>query len=53
VIFSKAQAGRFPSEGEVEELFESLKSNANPSKPEKPKSSDRSVLSRVVDKLRN
>jgi hypothetical protein len=53
IIFSKAQAGRFPTDGEVEKLFASLKPDAQSSRPEKPESPNRSVLTRLVGKMRN
>lgn len=57
VIFSKAKAGRFPVEGEVEELFAALKPGARPSDAEPPKqrgSGGRAgVLGRLTDRFRN
>jgi hypothetical protein len=57
VVFSKAQTGRFPVDGEVEQLFASLKPDAKRPEDEDPKSPGRSgaegVLSRLAGKLRN
>ncbi len=57
LIFSKAKAGRFPVEGEVEDLFATLKPGAKPSDAEPPKqqgSGGRAgVLGRLTDKFRN
>jgi predicted Rdx family selenoprotein len=57
VIFSKAKAGRFPVEGEVEGLFAALKPRAEAPDAKLPK--DRGsggrggVLRRLGDKFRN
>jgi selT/selW/selH-like putative selenoprotein len=57
VIFSKAKAGRFPVEGEVEDLFAALKPAAKAPDAELPKdqgSGGRAgVLRRLSDKFRN
>jgi len=57
VIFSKAKAGRFPVEGEVEDLFAALKPDAKAADAELPKdrgSGGRAgMLRRMSDKFRN
>jgi hypothetical protein len=62
VIFSKAQAGRFPIDGEVEEIFVALKPDAKTSTAAKVCASDppkeqnggkAGVLRRLADKFRN
>ena len=57
VIFSKAKTGRFPVEGEVEDLFASLKPGAKAPDTELPKeqgSGGRAgMLRRMSDKFRN
>ena len=52
VIFSKSQAGRFPVEDEVEEIFEALKNGKEPpaaKEAEKPGG----FIQRVLGKLSN
>lgn len=62
LIFSKAKAGRFPVEGEVEDLFAALKPAAGTSaakapdaEPVKEQSPGRGagILQRLTDKFRN
>jgi hypothetical protein len=62
VIFSKAEAGRFPADGEVEEIFAALKPGAKASAENAPAAktaddpgdSGRSgMLRRLADKFRN
>ncbi len=62
VIFSKAAAGRFPVDGEVEEIFAALKPAAKPSAakdptadpPKEQNGGERAgVLRRLTDKFRN
>lgn len=62
LIFSKAKAGRFPVDGEVEELFATLKPSAKASAaktpatlpPEEQGDGGRAgVLRRLTDKFRN
>jgi predicted Rdx family selenoprotein len=57
VIFSKAKAGRFPVEGEVEDLFAALKPDTKAADAELPKdrgSGGRAgMLRRMSDKFRN
>jgi Rdx family len=56
VIFSKAKAGRFPVEGEVEDLFAALKPGSKaPDEPPKEQDSGgrAGVLRRLGDKFRN
>ena len=59
VIFSKAEAGRFPADGEVEDIFAALKPTAaNTSVASDPPKAqggrERSgVLRRMADKFRN
>ena len=62
VIFSKAEAGRFPVDGEVEEIFAALKPAAKTSAAKAPAADptkeqaggERSgVLRRLTDKFRN
>jgi hypothetical protein len=62
VIFSKAEAGRFPIDGEVEDLFAALKAAAKTSTAEAPAAeplTDQSgggragMLRRLADKFRN
>lgn len=62
VIFSKAEAGRFPTDGEVEEIFAALKPGAKASVESAPavKTADESgnggrsgILRRMADRFRN
>jgi hypothetical protein len=55
LIFSKADAGRFPVEGEVEDLFAALKPKTPSDEPPKEQSSGgrAGVLGRLTDKFRN
>lgn len=56
VVFSKAKAGRFPVENEVEELFAALKPGARPSDAASPKQQGSraraGVLGRLTGKFR-
>lgn len=62
VIFSKAEAGRFPVDGEVEDIFAALKPAAKTSAAQAPAADPAkeqsggaraSVLRRLTDKFRN
>ena len=62
VIFSKAEAGRFPTDGEVEEIFAALKPDAKTSAESAPaaKTADErgyggrsGILRRMADRFRN
>jgi hypothetical protein len=62
LIFSKASTGRFPADGEVEDLFATLKPGSKKAVPDasatepskKQVRSERSgVLGRLTDKFRN
>jgi hypothetical protein len=62
VIFSKAEAGRFPTDGEVEEIFAALKPGAKASvesasaakTADEPGDGGRSrILRRIADRFRN
>jgi hypothetical protein len=62
LIFSKAEAGRFPTDGEVEEIFARLKPGAEPSAgsapagdaADEPGDGRRSrILRRMADRFRN
>jgi hypothetical protein len=62
VIFSKAAAGRFPVDGEVEEIFAALQPAGKPSAakapaadpPKEQNGGERAgVLRRLTDKFRN
>ena len=61
LIFSKAEAGRFPVDGEVEDIFAALKPAAKTSaakdpaaEPPRNKGGGRAgVLRRLADKFRN
>jgi hypothetical protein len=52
LIFSKADKGRFPVEGEVEELFAALKEGREP-RPVEEKKRPEGFISRALGKLRN
>jgi hypothetical protein len=51
VIFSKANAGRFPVDGEVEETFSALKEGREPRPVEEKR--PEGFISRALGKLRN
>jgi predicted Rdx family selenoprotein len=58
MIFSKAEAGRFPADGEVEDIFAALKPaaadmSAASDSPKAQGGGARSVLRRMTDKFRN
>jgi hypothetical protein len=52
LVFSKASTGRFPVEGEVEEMFAALKEGREP-KPVEEKKRPEGFISRALGKLRN
>jgi hypothetical protein len=51
VVFSKSSTGRFPVDGEVEEIFAALKEGREP-KPLEAKE-PQGLIGRVLDKLKN
>ena len=51
LVFSKSSAGRFPVDGEVEEIFAALKEGREPTPIEEKKPDG--FLGRVLGKLRN
>jgi hypothetical protein len=52
LVFSKAQTGRFPVEGEVEAIFEAIRDGKEPpATPDEPPSSG--FMKRMLGKLRN
>ncbi len=51
LVFSKSSVGRFPVEGEVEEIFAALKEGREPVPVEIKK--PEGFVSRILDKLRN
>ena len=52
LVFSKAQTGRFPIEGEVEAMFEAIRDGKEPPAPiDEPRPSG--IVHRIIDKLRN
>jgi predicted Rdx family selenoprotein len=51
LVFSKSSAGRFPVEGEVEEIFAALKEGRDPAPVEVKK--PEGFVGRILDKLRN
>ena len=51
LVFSKSSAGRFPVEGEVEEIFAALKEGRDPVPVEVKK--PEGFVGRILDKLRN
>lgn len=57
LIFSKASAGRFPLEGEIEQLFAALKPEVKPAEAETSQAEDsakrRGVLGRLTNKFLN
>jgi hypothetical protein len=52
LVFSKANTGRFPVDGEVEEMFAALKEGREP-KPVEEKKRPEGFISRALGKLRN
>jgi selT/selW/selH-like putative selenoprotein len=51
LVFSKAKAGRFPVDGEVEAIFEALRDGREPPIPAEPHKTA-GFVSRIFDKLR-
>ena len=51
LVFSKSSIGRFPVEGEVEEIFAALKEGREPAPVEIKK--PEGFVGRILDKLRN
>jgi hypothetical protein len=51
VVFSKSSTGRFPVDGEVEEIFAALKEGREPAPVEVKK--PEGFVGRILDKLRN
>ena len=51
MIFSKANAGRFPIDGEVEEIFAAMKEGREPRPVEEKR--PEGFISRALGKLRN
>ena len=51
LVFSKSSAGRFPVDGEVEEIFAALKEGREPAPVEIKK--PEGFVGRILDKLRN
>jgi Rdx family len=51
LVFSKSSTGRFPVDGEVEELFAALKEGREPAPAEEKK--PQGFVGRVLGKLRN
>jgi hypothetical protein len=51
LAFSKSSTGRFPVDGEVEEIFAALKEGREPAPPEVKKASG--FVGRMLGKLRN
>ena len=51
LVFSKSSTGRFPVEGEVEEIFAALKEGRDPAPVEVKK--PEGFVGRILDKLRN
>lgn len=49
-IFSRHEAGRFPADGEVEDLIAVLRGGSKPAAARQP---SKGVLSRIADKFRN
>ena len=52
LVFSKANTGRFPVDGEVEEMFAALKEGREP-RPIEEKKRPEGFISRALGKLRN
>jgi len=51
LVFSKSSVGRFPVDGEVEEIFAALKEGRDPAPVEVKK--PEGFFGRILDKLRN
>jgi Rdx family protein len=51
LVFSKSSSGRFPVDGEVEEIFAALKEGREPAPVEIKK--PEGFVGRILDKLRN
>jgi len=51
VVFSKSSTGRFPVDGEVEEIFAALKEGREPAPVEVKK--PEGFVGRILDKLKN
>lgn len=51
LVFSKSSTGRFPLEGEVEEIFAALKEGREP--PPAKESKPQGFIGRVLGKLKN
>jgi hypothetical protein len=51
LVFSKSSVGRFPVDGEVEEIFAALKEGRDPAPVEVKK--PEGFVGRILDKLRN
>ena len=51
LVFSKSSVGRFPADGEVEEIFAALKEGREPAPVEEKKPSG--FVERMLGKLRN
>ena len=51
LVFSKSSTGRFPVDGEVEEIFAALKEGREPAPIEAKK--PEGFVGRILDKLRN
>ena len=51
LVFSKSSTGRFPVDGEVEEIFAALKEGREPAPVEIKK--PEGFVNRILDKLRN
>jgi hypothetical protein len=51
LVFSKSSTGRFPVDGEVEEIFAALKEGREPAPVEIKK--PEGFVGRILDKLRN
>ena len=51
LVFSKSSTGRFPVDGEVEEMFKALQEGREPAPAEVTK--PEGFVARILDKLRN
>lgn len=51
LVFSKSSSGRFPVDGEVEEIFAALREGREPAQVEVKK--PEGFVGRILDKLRN
>jgi predicted Rdx family selenoprotein len=52
LVFSKSSTGRFPVDGEVEEMFKALQEGREPAPPAEVKKPE-GFVARILDKLRN